>query len=137
MISDNKCVVYVPENDIARIIGKQGTNITMLEKKLGIGIDVKSIDEKQGGERAAQINAKGAVKEGKEVQFEIGHKKNNLMIELGIGMQNRDVDLYAGDEFILSAKAGKTGTIKIKKNNNIGKRLLQAMQNREKIKLMV
>ncbi|MBI2657019.1 Flp pilus assembly complex ATPase component TadA, partial [Candidatus Woesearchaeota archaeon] len=126
MVSDNKCIVYVPENDIARIIGKQGTNIMMLEKKLGIGIDVKSIDEKQDNEKIDSINqisVKGIAKEQREIPFEINHKKNNLLIELGLDMQNRDLDLYIGDEFILSAKAGKTGMIKIKKNNNIGRRL--------------
>lgn len=140
MVSDNKCIVYVPESDIARIIGKQGTNIMMLEKKLGIGVDVKSIDEKGGNEKSDsdnQISAKGAAKEQREIPFEINHKKNSLLIELGIDMQNRDVDLYAGDEFILSAKAGKTGVIKIKKNNNIGNRLMKALQNREKIILRV
>ena len=131
MVSDNKCVVYVPDEDIARIIGKQGANITRVEEKLGIGIDIKSIEEKY------DTGIKGAAKEGKEVPFEITHKKNNLMIELGFDMQNRDVDLYVGDEFILSAKAGKTGIIKIKKNNNIGRRLLQALQNKEKIRLVV
>jgi len=131
MISDNKCVVYVPDADIARIIGKQGSNIIKVEEKLGVGIDVKSIEEKYSGA------TKGAAKEGKDVPFEISHKKNNLMLELGIDMQNHDVDLYVGDEFVLSAKAGKTGVIKIKKNNNIGRRLLEAMQNREKIRMVV
>ena len=131
MLSDNKCIVYVPEADIARIIGKQGTNIMGLEKKLGIGIDIKSIDEKYSS------GIKGAAKEGKEVPFEISHKKNNLMIELGIDMQNRDIDIYAGEEFILSAKAGKTGLIKIKKNNNIGRRLMEALNRKEKIRLVV
>ncbi|MBI4452899.1 Flp pilus assembly complex ATPase component TadA [Candidatus Woesearchaeota archaeon] len=134
MVSDNKCIIYVPESDIARIIGKQGTTITGIEKKLGIGIDVKSIDEKDG---TSQINAKGTAKEGKEIPFEIGHKKNNLMIELGMEMQNHDVDLYVGDEFILSAKAGKTGVIKIKKNNNIGRRLMEALNRKEKIRLVI
>ena len=131
MLSDNKCIVYVPEADIARIIGKQGTNIMGLEKKLGIGIDIKSIDEKYGSA------AKGAAKEGREVPFEIGHKKNNLMIELGIDMQNRDIDIYVNEEFVLSAKTGKTGLIKIKKNNNIGRRLMEAMNRKEKIRLVV
>src|SRR3989339_1771278 len=131
MLSDNKCIVYVPEADIARIIGKQGTNIMGLEKKLGIGIDIKNIDEKYGSA------AKGAAKEGREVPFEIGHKKNNLLIELGIDMQNKDVDIYVNEEFILSAKAGKTGTIKIKKNNNIGRRLMEALNRKEKIRLVV
>ena len=131
MLSDNKCIVYVPEADIARIIGKQGTNIMGLEKKLGIGIDIKSIDEKYGSA------AKGAAKEGREVPFEIGHKKNNLMIELGIDMQNRDIDIYVNEEFVLSAKTGKTGLIKIKKNNNIGRRLMEALNRKEKIRLVV
>ncbi len=131
MLSDNKCIVYVPEADIARIIGKQGTNIMGLEKKLGIGIDIKSIEEKYSS------GIKGAAKEGREVPFEISHKKNNLMIELGMDMQNRDIDIYAGEEFILSAKAGKTGIIKIKKNNNIGRRLMEALNRKEKIRLVV
>ena len=59
------------------------------------------------------------------------------MIELGIDMQNKDVDIYVGNEFLLSAKAGKTGLIKIKKNNNIGGRLVQALNNKENIRLVV
>lgn len=129
VLSDNKCIVYVPESDIARIIGKQGANIMRLEEKLGIGIDVKSIEEK--------YDIKGAAKEQKEMPFEINFKKNQLMVELGIEMQNKDVDIYVGEEFLLSAKAGKTGTIKIKKNNNIGRRLMEAMNRHEKIKLII
>ena len=129
MLSDNKCIVYVPESDIARIIGKQGTNINRLEEKLGISIDVKSLNEK--------YNIKGIAKEQRDVPFEINHKKNQLFIELGIEMQNRDVDIYVGEEFLLSAKAGKTGIIKIKKSNNIGRRLMDALNRKEKIRLVV
>ena len=52
-------------------------------------------------------------------------------------MQNKDVNIYVGEEFILSAKAGKTGSIKIKKNNPIGRRLMEGMNKREKIRLVV
>ena len=146
MISDNKCIVYVPEEDIARIIGKQGVNITGIEKKLGIGIDIKSLDEKPNGfskdfknvsKNSLEQNKLGAAKEQREIPFEINHKKNQLLIELGLEMQNRDVDIYVGDEFILSAKAGKTGTIKIKKSNNIGRRLMDALNKKEKLRLVV
>ena len=129
ILSDNKCVVYVPESDIARIIGKQGSNITRVEEKLGIGIDIKSIEEK--------YQVKGTAKENKEVPFEINFRKNNIIIELGIDMQNRDIDIYAGEEFVLSAKAGKTGSIKIKKNNPIGRRLMEALNRHEKVRLVV
>jgi len=141
MLSDNKCVVYVPEGDIARIIGKQGATITAIEKKLGIGIDIKSLDEKSGSTKTQskdfQDSKVGTAKEQREIPFEIGHKKNQLLIELGMDMQNKDVGIYAGDEFVLSAKAGKTGTIKIKKSNNIGRRLMEAVNKREKLRMVV
>ncbi|MBI1935607.1 Flp pilus assembly complex ATPase component TadA [Candidatus Woesearchaeota archaeon] len=133
VVSDNKCIVHVPDEDIARIIGKQGANITRLEEKLGISIDIESIEEKYKKDNSI----KGAAKEQKEVPFEIAHKKNALLIELGMGMQNRDVDIYVGDEFLLSAKAGKTGTIKIKKSNNIGRRMMDALNRREKVRMLV
>ena len=140
VLSDNKCVVYVPEEDVARIIGKQGVNITRIEEKLGIGIDIQSLDEKHSPAKSTkdfQDNKVGTAKEQKEIPFEINHKKNQLLIELGIDMQNRDIDIYAGDEFILSAKAGKTGTIKIKKSNNIGRRLMEALNKKESLRLVV
>ncbi len=141
VLTDNKCVVYVPEEDIARIIGKQGSNITKVEEKLGMSIDVKSLDEKNEDSAEERNhfkdNFKGAAKENKEVPFEISHKKNQLLIELGLEMQNRDVDVYLGDEFLLSAKAGKTGIIKIKKSNNIGRRLMESINRREKIRMLV
>ena len=82
-------------------------------------------------------NPKDFLGEQKEVPFEINFKKNQLLIEMGLDMQNRDVDIYANEEFILSAKAGKTGTIKIKKSNNIGRRLMEALSRKEKIRLVV
>ena len=51
-------------------------------------------------------------------------------------MQHKDVDIYLNDEFVLSAKAGNTGLIKIKKNNAIGRMLIKAYNNSEKIVLM-
>ncbi|MBI2659902.1 PIN domain-containing protein [Candidatus Woesearchaeota archaeon] len=130
MVSDNKCIVYVAEGDIARIIGKQGETINKIEQRLGLSIDVKSLNEKYG-------SVKGTAKENKEVPFEINFKKNQLLIEMGMDMQNRDVDIYANEEFILSAKAGKTGTIKIKKSNNIGRRLMEALSRKEKLRLVI
>jgi len=41
-------------------------------------------------------------------------------------MKSKDVEIYAGDDFLLSAKAGMTGVIKVKKNNKIGGILIGA-----------
>lgn len=46
--SDSKCTIFVPEREIAGIIGKEGRNIQMLEKAIGMSIDVQEL---KGSER--------------------------------------------------------------------------------------
>ena len=64
-------------------------------------------------------------------------KKNSILFDLGIKMQHKDADIYLNDEFLMTAKAGKTGIIKVKKNNNIGKIILNAHNKGEKIRLLI
>ena len=52
-------------------------------------------------------------------------------------MQHKDVDIHLNEEFLMTAKAGKTGIIKIKKNNNVGKTIMDAINRGEKLKLMI
>jgi len=129
VLSDNKCIVYVPSRDIAKIIGKQGKNIAIMEKSLGMSIDVQELGstKSENTEKTDQ----------KEVPFEINIKKNNIMFELGLKMQHKDIDIYLNDEFLMTAKAGKTGLIKVKKNNNVGRIIMEAINRGEKLRLMV
>lgn len=126
-ISDNKCIVKVPEKYIPRIIGKEGKNIAQLEKKLGMSIDVQTLNIKEASKDS---------KEKQQVPFDIIIKKNSLLFQAGIKMQSKDINIYLNNEFILTAKAGKTGIIKIKKNNPIGRMLINAYNNGEEIRLM-
>jgi len=125
VVADNKCIVYVPERDIAKIIGKGGKNIEVIEKELGMSIDVQEL----GAGKAAEENKE-------EIHYDMRVKKNQILFELGIKMQNKDVNVYVGDDFLLTAKAGKTGIIKIKKDNNIGKLIMKEINRGGKIKLM-
>ena len=114
---------------IARIIGKQGKNIEKIEQDLGISIDVRELDS---GERQAGKNEEAK----NELPYQIDTKKNSVLFDLGINMQHKDVDVYVGDEFILTAKAGKTGLIKIKKSNNIGRMIIKAMNSGQKVRIL-
>ena len=129
VIADNKCIVYVPGEHIAKIIGKQGKNIEKIEQDLGISIDVRELDS---GERQAGKNEEAK----NELPYQIDTKKNSVLFDLGINMQHKDVDVYVGDEFILTAKAGKTGLIKIKKSNNIGRMIIKAMNSGQKVRIL-
>jgi len=123
VVADNKCVVYVPERDIAKIIGKQGKNIERIEERLGMSIDVQELG--------------GTEKTRKEIPCDVKIKKKGVILDLGIKMQSKDVDVYVDDEFIMSAKAGSTGLIKIKKNNQIGRELIKSMSSGKRIKVFI
>ena len=139
VVSDNKCIVYVPERDIAKIIGKQGKNISMIEKNLGMSVEVRELSEKNNKEKIENRHEeRQTVREKQEeVQFELIIDKKNIIFNLSSEMQNKDIDIYVDNELLLTAKASKKGLIKVKKNNNIGKIILDAKNRGEKIKLYV
>jgi len=136
VVSDHKCIVYVPEEDIARIIGKQGKNIEKIEEKLGIGIDIQSLNEMPKTTSITKNNnenQKGPDK--KSVKFDFEMKKNNIIFHLGMDFQYKDVNIYANNAFLLQAKAGQTGSIRVKQNNNVGRALIVAMNRNEKVEI--
>lgn len=122
VVADNKCIVYVPEKSISRIIGKQGSNIEKIEKRLGIGIDVRALDEREGKQQAAEFETR------------IGKKAIQFMLDSKF--RNQDVDIYVNEDYLLSAKVGSAGVINIKKNNKIGRILMDAVNVGEKIKIV-
>ena len=114
MLSENKAKVYVPKSKIARIIGKGGENIEQLEKRLGISID---IDELSNTTQTKQ----------QTLEFNSEITKKGISIYLSPSYSNQDVDIYVADDYLLSAKVGKKGVLKISKKNKIGKILIDAL----------
>lgn len=135
VVSDNKCVVYVPEMDIARIIGKQGKTIEAIEKSLGMSIDIKELEGK--GKEASDSSKEPDIEKQTEVPYKLEIDKKTIKLNLDIKMQHKDVDVYLNDEFLMTAKAGKTGLIKVKKNNNIGRVILDGVNRGEKLRLLI
>jgi ATPase len=116
VISNNKAVVKVPEDCISRIIGKQGQHINKIEEKLGISIDIQS----QEGTSSSTPREKG-----EELPYNLELKSKFIVFDIGVENEHKDIDIYVNEEYLLTAKSGATGLIKIKKNNNIGKILLK------------
>jgi len=120
MLSDNKCAVYVPEQAIPEIIGRQGKNIGNIEKQLGMSIDIKEIQGKTKGQN---------------ISFNADIKKNSIVFYLDMKYKNKSMDIYVNNDYLLTAKSGKTGIIKIKKNNKIARILVDAINTGEKINI--
>ena len=131
MLSDNKCVVYVPESDIARIIGKQGSNINNMEEKLGLSIEIRDMADMDKGKSAPTDTS-----DGKGLDYEAKIMKKGVVFQLGHEAIGKDVDVFVAGDYLLTAKVGKTGIIKVHKNNKIGRILIDAVNFGEKVKLV-
>ena len=122
VVSENKCIVYVPEDRISKIIGRQGKNIGEIEKRLGMSIDIREIDKKT---------------QGQSISFNTEIKKKSIIFYLDMQFKDKNIDIYINDDYLLTAKSGKSGLIKIKKNNKIARILVDAINAGENIKLML
>ncbi len=126
MLSDNKARVYVPAEYISRIIGKQGSNIERIEKEIGISIDIEELKETKEEEK----------EENNELEFNSKIKGNNIVFYLNAKYQYKDIKIYIDDDYLLTVKVGKAGTISISKKNKIGRIIDNALRMGEKIKLV-
>ncbi len=118
LVSEDKAVVRVDNDIIARLIGKEGVTINGLEERLGIRIDV---EPKTGVT-------------GNEIQFDMFEKGNSFEFVFNRSLIGRAASVFVEDQFLFSATVGKKGDIKITKDSEIGKELLRAVVGKKKIK---
>ncbi len=115
MLNDNRAVIYIPAENISRVIGAQGKTIEKIENKLGIGIEVREIK-----------------KDRKTIPFKI--QEENKLIRI-FTEENKDVEIFIENEFLLTAISSKKGEIKIHKKSNFGRDILKAVDKGKKIEL--
>ena len=120
LISDSKAIIYVPENDIGKVIGKNGERISEIEKRIGISIDVQSLDENK-----------------KEINYNLSDKGNALFFYVNSSLSSKEVDFHGKDGFLFSARVGNKGEIKIKKRSKMADRLLNMLNRNERIVIKI
>ncbi len=125
MISDNKAVVYVPEENIARVIGREGKTIEAIEEKLGVSIDVQALAQKETAE------------EGKQIAFDAKLGKKHVLFMLDELFANKNVNIFIDEDYVMTANVGKGGMIKVSRKNKMGKMIANAVSSHENIRLMV
>jgi ATPase len=125
IVSANKCVLYVPKKDKARIIGRQGKTIEEFEKKLRMSIDVKE----------AGFPKKEKARKDFKNEYEVAIKKQNISFFLDPSCANKDVDIFVEGDYLLTARSSKKSVIKISRKNKLGRILIDAVQKNEKIEL--
>ncbi len=115
IISRDRIVARVKSGSIARLIGRQGQNIGMLEKRLGIHI---SVEPKEGSLKAP-------------TSWDYEERGKYISIVLDLDLVGKQVDIYSGNELLLSPQVGRSGIIKIRKGSGPGRAVLGAIARKE------
>ena len=124
MISDNKCVVHIPEESMARVIGKEGATISSIEEKLGVSIDLQPL-----GKNEARNN-------GADVTYRAKIGKKHVALEVDESLSNKSINIYVDNEYVITAHVGKSGLIKLSRKNKIGNLITDAA-NSDRLKLSI
>jgi len=109
--NDISIKVYVDTEAIPRLIGKGGSNIELLQKRLGLHI---SVEPKQGTLKR---------------QLSWHHRESGGAIELLVDrrLEGKEIDVNDGDTYLFSAHVGKKGSLRVRKKSEVGRRVLAAI----------
>jgi len=119
--SEERCIAYVPEKNIAMIIGKQGQNIEKIEQRLGMSIDVQPLLQLETGKI--------------ELGYDIAIAKNNISISFEQRAIGKQISLFIDGEYLLSARVSKDSKLRIKKKSEQGKDIMNAINTGKVLKV--
>jgi len=122
MVTNDRCIVYVPAARKPLIIGKGGATIEQIEKKLGLSIDVRELNDKTSSRNNT-------------IQYQVKFDKKNITFLLHEKDADKDTDIYINDEYLLTVKSGKNSVIKLNKQSTQGKELTHAINEEYKVEL--
>ena len=109
--SDSSATVSMDDADIARVIGKGGSTIKLIEKKLGIHLDIR---EKTGTGKTKDSASAGALDEDEVLEFIPMVDKTKKYVVLKVkGIYGESVDVYSGEDYLFTATVGRKGDVKV------------------------
>ncbi len=109
--SDNRVLIKVDNSKISKLIGKKGNMIQSIENKLGMFIDIEP-----------KVSTFGT-----EVPFVVDETGSSIIFKFKKNLSKKNINFYSGEDYIFSATVGRSNQIKVNKNSEIGKKLLQSI----------
>lgn len=114
VISPERANIYIPEEYVPKIIGKNGKRIAEIEEKVGISLGVEIIEQKPVDRTPFEID--------------IIHTNKQLILDLGRDNGRQNFDVYISGEYLLTATTSKKGEIKIRKGIELSDLILEAIE---------
>ena len=114
VISPDRANIYIPDEYVPKIIGKNGKRIAEIERDIGISLGVEVIDEKPVNKTPIEVN--------------ITHTRKQMILELGKENGRQNFDILIEGEYLLTATTSKKGEIKIKNGIELSDFILEAIE---------
>ena len=114
VISPERANIYIPEEFIPKIIGKNGKRIAEIEEMIGISLGVEVIETKPVDKTPFEVD--------------ILHTRKQLILELGRDNGRQNFDIYINGDYLLTATTSKKGEIKIKKGIELSDIIIEAIE---------
>ncbi|WP_255151939.1 PINc/VapC family ATPase [Halorarius halobius] len=125
LTGSSSAAVYVSENDISSVIGKGGGRISDIEDRLGLDIDVRTLDEHPGHNAGGTGDASGGGStQGEIVQPEITSRHVVIPLE---GHQGETVEVQADGEYLFTATVSRGGEVQVSRGSAIAEELEMAV----------
>ncbi|MFC7073326.1 PINc/VapC family ATPase [Halovenus rubra] len=120
----NTTVVWVEDDDISAVIGKGGGRISDIENRLGIDIDVRTLEDRPDGdgpsdEKSGQQNTGGMA-----VTPEVTSRHVVIPLE---GHAGETVEVRADSEYLFTATVSRGGEIQVSRGSAIAEELEKAI----------
>ena len=129
----NNIKLTVPEKYIPTIIGKGGKEITKLEHKLKLKIDIDRNANDKDFKKEEEKNYKTYEYINDYETTKLLEDRKHIIVDLGEDKIGANANIYVDGKFLCNATVGFKGLVKINKNTNIGKELLDAMAEEKDI----
>lgn len=124
ILSDDRVVIRVAKPFIPSVIGRRGSNISDLERKLGISIDV---EEREGD----------VPEDGMEVPARLSESKNAIILDVDPEYASTHAGVYVGDTLLTSRRVGRKGQIKIPKRSDAARKLSELAASEADIRVSI
>ena len=120
IISSNRANIFIPEKDIAQIIGTKGKRIENIEKNVGIKLTVKPKLKKQS-----------------KLDYQVSETAKYIVFKLPKNIIKESIEFTLNGQFLFSAIASNKSKIQIHKKSQLGKTLIDALNKNENIEAQI
>ncbi len=142
-VKGSQATVYVPENVVPMVIGKRGRNVEQIERRTGLKIVVKPLEEREGGGQESPgpqgpQQSEGRVIEvesGEEFPLEVVDDGEYIRLHVGERFAGRPVKVFVEDEYVFTATVGSKGEVRVSKETSVGERLERALHQGREIRV--